>query len=191
METARIITAMSSDASLCKMKTILVENGYTVVDCARDGHECLRKINALRPDLAIIDYDLPLTNGYEVAKVLLEDGVCDVMVIATDAQKNLINDLEFEYGFVCMTKPLNKYNLITTLDLMAKTRRKIKQLEKEIDELKTTLDTRKEVEKAKGLLMKNLNLSESEAFKRIQRQSMDRGIPMKEIAKAIILAYNI
>jgi two-component system, response regulator PdtaR len=74
---------------------------------------------------------------------------------------------------------------------MMKNRRRVQGLEKEIEELRNTLDTRKEVEKAKGLLMRNLNLSEADAFKRIQKQSMDRGIPMKEIAKAIILAYDI
>ena len=74
---------------------------------------------------------------------------------------------------------------------MYKNKKRIRDLENEIDELKSSLDTRKEVEKAKGLLMRNLNLSEPEAFKRIQKQSMDRGIPMKEIAKAIILAYDI
>jgi two-component system, response regulator PdtaR len=74
---------------------------------------------------------------------------------------------------------------------MVKNKRKIQELEQEVETLRASLDTRKEVEKAKGLLMKNLGLSEPEAFKRIQRQSMDRGIPMKEIAKAIILAYDI
>jgi two-component system, response regulator PdtaR len=191
MESARILIAMNNDASINKLKAILIENGYTVVDQARDGNECLRKIRALRPDITLLDHSLPLLNGFEVAKVSSEDKICDIILIATEEQKGLIGEIKSETGFVCMSKPLNRPSLINTIDLMVKNARKIRELEKEIEGLKATIDTRKEVEKAKGLLMKNLSLSESEAFKRIQKQSMDKGIPMREIAKAIILAYDI
>ncbi|MCX7709768.1 MAG: ANTAR domain-containing protein [Clostridia bacterium] len=191
MEAVRILVAMSNDTSINKLKFILTESGYIVVDCARDGHECLRKMRALKPDLTLLEYDLPLMGGYDIAKIAIEDKLCDVILISTDTQRNMVNEIADECGFVFMSKPLNKIALVSTIDLMIKNRRKIQKLEKEIEELRMTLDTRKEVEKAKGLLMKNLNLSEAEAFKRIQKQSMDKGIPMKEIAKAIILAYDI
>jgi two-component system, response regulator PdtaR len=191
VETVRILLAMSNEASSSKLKGILVESGYTIIDLARDGNECLRKVRALRPDLAIIDYNLPLLNGYEVSKVLLDDRVSDVIVLVSEVQKSLMDDLKSEVGFMCLTKPLNKSGLTSTIDLMYKNRKRIMCLEEEIEGLKSSLDTRKEVEKAKGLLMRHMNLSEPEAFKRIQKQSMDRGIPMKEIAKAIILAYDI
>lgn len=191
MESARIMVAMSNDMSIGKLKTILIENGYMVIDQAKDGHECLRKMRALRPDLVILDYNLPLMNGYEIAKVAIEDKISDIILLTTDVQKSLCDDMKADSGFVCMTKPLNKPGLINTVDLILRSAKKIKELEKEIVELRATLDTRKEVEKAKGLLMKSLNLTEAEAFKRIQKQSMDKGIPMKEIAKAIILAYDI
>ena len=191
MDAARILVAMSNDTSINKLKLILTENGYIVIDSAKDGHECLRKMRALRPDITLLDFDLALMGGYEIAKIAIEDKLCDTILISNDVQRNVVEDIKEERGFVFMTKPLNKISLVNTIDLMVKNRRKIKDLEREIEELKSTLDTRKEVEKAKGLLMKNLNLSESEAFKRIQKQSMDRGIPMREIAKAIILAYDI
>lgn len=191
MESARILIAMGGDAVNAKLRTFLTESGYVVVDQAGDGHECLRKINAYRPDLLIIDYNLPSMNGYDVAKVAIEDKVCDVILAASETQLNFVNDIKTHYGFVCLAKPLNKSLLLNSVDLLFRGKRKIKQLEKEIQELRHTIDTRKEVEKAKGLLMKHLNLSESEAFKRIQKQSMDRGMPMKEIAKAIILAYDL
>lgn len=191
MESVRILVAMGNDATAIKMKMILSESGYTVVDVAKEGNECLRKLRTLRPDLAVLDYSLPMLNGYEVSKVAVEDGICDVMLVIGEAQKNDINIIEGVSSFVCMAKPLNRMNLINTIDLMVKNRRRIKALEDEIKDLRENLDTRKEVERAKGILMKNLNLTEPEAFKRIQKQSMDRGIPMKEIAKAIILAYDI
>ncbi len=191
MEPARIIVAMSNDASISKLRTVLSENGYTIVDHAKDGNDCLRKARTLRPDIVIVDCNLPVMSGYDVAKVLCEDRVSDVIVIAAGVQEGFISDEKCQSSIVCMVKPISKPNLVSTIDLMMKTKRRINELEKEIDELRQNLDTRKEVEKAKGLLMKHHGLNESEAFKRIQRQSMDRGIAMKDIAKAIILAYDI
>lgn len=191
MESARILVAMGNDASIGKLKAILVESGYAVIDHAKDGHEALRKVRALRPDLMIVDFLLPTMSGQEIAKVIIEDNLCDIILLANDVQKSLIGDIKTDSSFVYMTKPLNRIGLINTIDLMVKNRRRVLELEREIEDLKATLDTRKEVERAKGLLMKHLNLTEPEAFKRIQKQSMDRGMPMKEIAKAIILAYDI
>jgi response regulator NasT len=191
MESVRILVAMGNDTTATKLKTILSESGYTVIDIAKEGNESLRKMRTLRPDLTILDYALPMLNGFEVSKVAIEDGICDIMLVINEAQKGDIGSIEGAKSFVCMAKPLNRMNLINTIDLMVKNRRRIKSLEDEIRDLKENLDTRKEVERAKGILMKNLKLTEPEAFKRIQKQSMDRGIPMKEIAKAIILAYDI
>lgn len=191
MELARIMIAMSNETSIVKFKSLLAQSGYDLVENARDGHECLRKMRAIRPDLVILDFNLPLMDGSQVARVAIEDRICDVILISSDNQIGYVDDLKEEAGFICLVKPINKAGLINTIELMLKNRKKVIALEKEVMELRTALDTRKEVEKAKGLLMKNLKLSEPEAFKRIQKQSMDRGIPMKEIAKAIILAYDI
>ncbi len=191
MDSTRIMIAMSSEALSLKLKTILVEAGFMIIEQANEGQECLRKMRALKPDIIILEYNLPHMNGLEISRVAIEDGICDVMLFVSVDQECMVDDIRQESGFVSLVKPVNKMLLIGSLELMIKDRRKIKQLEKEIEELKLSLDTRKEVEKAKGLLMANLGLTESAAFKRIQKQSMDRGIPMKEIAKAIILAYDI
>lgn len=191
MESGRILIGLNNDNSIGKLRSILVEGGYTVIDHAKDGNDCLRKMRVLRPDITILEYNLPLLNGYEVSRVAIEDKLCDIILIVTDDQRSYISDLEQACGFISMAKPLNRVALTCTIDLMLKDRKYIKGLEKEIEELKDTLEARKEIEKAKGLLMKHLNLSEEEAFKRIQRQSMNRGIPMKEVARAIILAYDV
>ena len=190
MDSARIVIAMSSDATIEKVRAVINENGYLVIDEAKDGNDCLRKIRTLRPDIAILEYSLSSTTAVEVARVATEDDICNIILISTEEQKNMIYDLDSP-SFVCLTKPLNKNSLISAVEIMSKNRRKIKDLEEEIEKLRSTLDTRKEVDKAKGLLMKMLGISEPEAFKKIQKQSMDKGIPMKDIAKAIILAYDI
>lgn len=191
MEMVRIIIALGNDSQSLKMKNLMIENGYNVVDVAKDGHECLRKARLLRPDLVILDFDLPLFTGYEVAKVLNEDRICSTLLLVNDSQKSLINEHKDDWDFSCMLKPVNRSALISTILLIIKNDRKVKSLEKEIEELRDSLETRKLIEKAKGILMKAQGLSEQEAFRRIQRQSMDKAMPMKEIAKAIIIAHNI
>jgi len=187
----RILIAMNNDVSSGKFKTLFTESGFIVVGQVSDDQECLRRVRTLGPDLVVLDYDLPVSSGFEVAKIILEDKLSDVILIATESQKALVEEPDDDIGFSCITKPVRKTTLLNTIDLMFRARKKINTLEKEITDLKELLVTRKEVEKAKGLLMKHLNLSEAEAFKRIQKQSMDKGISMKEIAKAIILAYDI
>lgn len=191
MESGRILIAMCNEASIGKLRPVLVENGYTVVDSARDGSECLRKVRALKPDLVVLDHALATGGGADISKVILEDNLSDIILITSLERETVLESVKTSCNYICMGKPINRQNLINTIELIVKNRKKIKRLEKEIEELRANLDTRKEVEKAKGLLMKHLSLTEAEAFKRIQKQSMDRGISMKEIAKAIILAYDI
>lgn len=191
MEAGRILIAIANEALVTKIKPVLVEGGYTVVDCAKDGDECLRKARLLKPDVTIIDGSVPPFNINQPAQYILEDNLCDVILFASAGQEESISDFKGAANISLITKPVNKQMLLGTVDLMVKNRKRIEKLEKEVSELRSMLDTRKEVEKAKGLLMKNLGLSEAEAFKRIQKQSMDRGISMKDIAKAIILAYDI
>lgn len=182
---------MVNDASACKLKALFGENGYSVIDQAKDGNECLRKIRSLKPDLAVLNDNLPVLCGLEVAKIIVEDKLCDVIIIMSNEKKNTIDCTSLENEFVILTKPLSRESLLNTVELVIKNRRKVAKLEKEIEDLKKTLDNRKMIEKAKGILMKNLGLSEEQVFRRIQKQSMDLGIPMQEIAKAIILADEI
>lgn len=191
MYSTRVLVAMGSEALAGKVKAILVEAGCLVIDQAGDGPECLRKVRLLKPDVVILDQNLTLMSGYDVAKVVLEDKICSVVLVTSLEQENIVYPMKSENNFVCLVKPVNKSLLTHIIELMAKNNKVVQLLEGEISELKANLDTRREVEKAKGLLMKQLGLSENDAFKRIQKQSMDRGIPMKEIAKAIILAYDI
>lgn len=194
MEHVRILVAMENGILINKLKTILLEIGYEVIDQANEGNECLNKIRFLSPDIAVIDYKLVSIEGFEIAKIVARDKLCDVIIVSdvqTDEEKSSIDYIKSEYDFVVMTKPLKRENLISTINLLMKNRKKIMQLEKEVEVLKMTLNARKDIEKAKGLLMKHLKLSEDQAFRRIQKQSMDKGIPMKEIAQAIILTYDL
>lgn len=190
MEIVRVIIAMGSDTANSKIRAFLVENGYEVVEQSIEGNECLRKINAVKPDILILDSALPSVGGYNIARVVLEDKLSQVILICNQGE-DMFSDLKESCNFSTVIKPINKSVLLNTLELMLKSKKRIRELEEEINSLKNTIDSRKEVDKAKALLMQHFNMTEVEAFKRIQKQSMDKGIPMKEIAKAIILAYDI
>ena len=191
MESARILVAMNNESSTNKLKVVLNGSGYQVVDQAINANEALRKLVNLRPDLAVMEYDLSPQNCIEVAKIAVEDKLCDVILIASNEQKGSIDYLKSEYDIIVVAKPLHKDTFLSTVDLVIKNRKKVLALEKEIEDLKDTIETRKEIEQAKGHLMKNLNLTEEQAFRMIQKQSMNRGIKMKDIAKAINLTYNL
>ncbi|QGU96726.1 ANTAR domain-containing protein [Clostridium bovifaecis] len=191
MEQGKILLAMKSDAAISKLKAILVESRYQIIDQAKAGNECLRKMRSYKTDIAIIDFNLPGVNGFEVAKIAVEDKLCDVILIMNNDQKNSINYINYEYDFNIITTPINKTTFINTVELTIKNRIKVIKLEQEIQKLKKALDSRKDIEKAKWVLMKHMKLTEEDAFKKIQKQSMDTGTSMKEIAKAIILSYKV
>jgi two-component system, response regulator PdtaR len=191
MDGRRILAVMGNTALFKKLKTALDRSGYQVIDQAKDGDDALRKMRYLKPDLAIIDYNLPVQNGFETAKIAAEDNLCGIILIVNKEQRDLIDCALSGYDFIIHAKPLDMYSFISTVDLVIKNRVRISALEKEVEELKSTLDSRKLIEKAKGILMKNMKLNEEQAFRMIQKQSMDRGIQMKEIAKAIILTHDL
>ncbi|NLL05510.1 MAG: ANTAR domain-containing protein [Clostridiaceae bacterium] len=191
MESARILVAMNNVSSVNKLRAVLNAAGYQVVEQVDNTNDALRKLINLRPDLAVIEYDLSPQNIIEVAKIAIEDKLCDVILIASNEQKGSLEYLKTEYDLVVVAKPLHKETFLNTVDLVIKNRKKVLALEKKIEDLKETIEARKVVEQAKGHLMKHLNLTEEEAFKMIQKQSMNRGIKMKEIAKAINLTYNL
>lgn len=191
MEAARVLLAIKSVTVCDKLKNMLSENGLIVVDTAADSNECIRKVNMLCPDLLIVEYNIDPINGLEVSRLVLEQKFCGVILLSSINKENQLSDLNNEASFTCLTKPINKQMLLFTIHMMHKNRCRVTELENEINKLKENLDTRKEVERAKGVLMSKLGVSEEEAFKKIQKQSMDKGIPMKQIAKAIVLAYDM
>ena len=191
MAVLELMLAVGNRAYADKLKLFFEDAGHCVIDVATDGNECLRKLNIARPDMIIIDYELPPSNGYYIAKIIDEDRICGGILLLSEGQQSIIQDDFNLTNFAYFTKPLNKNMLLSTLEIIHKSSRKIIKLEKEIENLKDTLETRKEVEKAKGILMDVHSISEAEAFRRMQKQSMDKGIPLKEIAKAIIIAYKL
>jgi len=186
------VILIDSDATWRKViKNLISKMGYWVVGEAEDGITGLKLVRARQPDLVIIEAFLPGTDGYEVARIINEDKLAPVILIASSTQQNVIEKAKAAKVFAFLVKPELEYNLIPAIELALTNYQEIIKLENQIKDLQDTLETRKVVERAKGILMETMGISETEAFKRIQKQSMNRRISMRAVADAIILAHNL
>ncbi len=185
MERRRVFIAHKDQSFIRKVRHVLTGAGYNVIDTAVDTGSALRRIRTLKPDLTIIDLDLPPMGGLQLAGIIDEARLSAVILIAGNTS------VDQDIAFPFISKPITKSTLLQSINLVIIDQQRIKKLEREIDKLKGTLESRKYIERAKGILMRNLGLTEQEAFRRIQRESMDKGLPMKDIARAIITAHDI
>lgn len=182
----------STDKQLRKrLRLILQQQGDMVVGEEEDGPSSLRVIRRVLPDLVILDRDLPGMPGLELAKIIEEDKIAPMILLTSSWEKELFEKAKDSWVFAFLVKPIQEGHLLSMSSFVISAFQKMKTLEKQVDELKDTLETRKLVERAKGLLMRKMKLSETEAYKLIQRQSMDKCIPMKQVAEAIILVHGI
>ena len=188
---SKIILSFQDTSFRKKLKNIFTKAGYTVVGEAEDGVNTLRMIRAMAPDLVILDYEIQGMNALELAKIVEEDHLAPIIIISTVWEQDLAEKARQSWIFAFMVRPLNEGNLLASAETAMMNFERMVQLEKEVSRLKDTIETRKIVEKAKGLLMEKLDMSEAEAFRKMQHQSMDKCIPMKQVADAIILTYDI
>lgn len=181
----------SKDRALRKrLKTILQQEGHLVMAEAEDGTASLRIIRRLLPDLIILDKDLPGISGIELTKIMEEDKIAPVLLLTSAWDQELFEKAKDSWVFAFLVKPIQEGHLLSTASFVMHTFQKMLKLERQVDELKESIESRKLVERAKGLMMKNLGLSENEAYKRIQQQSMDLCLPMRKIAESVILSYE-
>jgi len=181
-----IIIAVGNEEAGNKIKQVLTGSGFAVTGICISGSEAIRKVRTLKPALLLANYELPDTTGFEVAKIIAGNNLCSVVLLTDDNQKGYVESRARDLDIVCLVRPVGRALLLNTVELMLKSRIRIQKLEAELNEMKINLDTRKLIDKAKGLLMEKLGLSEQEAYRKIQKQSMDTGVPMKEVSKIII-----
>ena len=183
---------VDSDATWRKhVKSVLTKMGYLVIGEAEDGLTGLKLIRARQPDLVIIEAFLPGMNGYEVARIVHEDKVAPVILSASPTQQNVIDKAKGAKVFALVLKTDTEFSLYSAVELALTNYQEMIKMEEQVKELKETLETRKAIEKAKGILMETLGISEAEAFKRIQKQSMNKRVSMRAVAEALIMAHNV
>ncbi len=190
MRKIRIIVADDEPIIRMDLKEMLTNLGYLVVGEAGDGRSVVNMARELRPDLVIMDIKMPDMDGIEAARILTQEDIAPVIFLTAYSQKELVDQAK-EAGVVAyLVKPFRESDLAPAIEIALARFEQFRALKKEVADLKEALETRKLVERAKGILMDTQGLSEAEAFRRIQKLSMDTRKPMKEVAEAIILAYE-
>jgi response regulator NasT len=169
---------------------MLTTLGYLVVGEAGDGQSAVNSARELKPDLVIMDIKMPQMDGIEAARILTQEKIAPVLLLTAYSQRDLV-DRAREAGVVgYLVKPFREQEIGPAIDIALARFQEFRELEKQVGDLNETLETRKIVDRAKGILMDTQHLTEMEAFRKIQKMSMNTRKPMKEIAEAIILAQE-
>ncbi len=191
MKRTRILIADDESLILMDLREMLANLGYLVVGEANDGQSAVNMARELRPDLVVMDIKMPDMDGIEAAKVLTEERLAPVLLLTAYSQQDLIERAK-EAGVVgYLVKPFRESNLAPAIQITLARFEEFQALQKEVDSLTEALETRKVVDRAKGILMDTQGLTEHDAFRRIQKMSMNTRRPMKEIAEAVILAHEV
>ena len=188
----RIRVIIADDESLIRMdlREMLLNLDYLVVGEVGDGRSAVNLARELKPDVVIMDIKMPDMDGIDAAKILTEEQIAPVILLTAYSQKDLVERAK-EAGVVgYMVKPFRESDLVPAIEVALARFKEFEALHKEVDDLQLALETRKLVDRAKGILMDTQGLSEAEAFRKIQKMSMNTRKPMKEVAEAIILAHQ-
>ncbi|MET4168746.1 AmiR/NasT family two-component response regulator [Gordonia terrae] len=184
--THRVLVA--EDDSLIRMDLIemLREEGYDVVGEAPNGQVAVELTESLSPDLVIMDIKMPVRDGIDAATEIAEKRLAPVVMLTAFSQRDFIDKARDAGAMAYLVKPFTKADLVPAIEVAVSRYQELKQLEREVATMNERLETRKLVERAKGLLMEKQALSEPDAFKWIQRAAMDRRTTMKAVAQVVV-----
>ncbi len=191
MERIRVVIADDESIICMDLREMLSNLGYLVVGEAGDGRSAVNLARELRPDVVLMDIKMPDMDGIEAARVLTEERIAPVVLLTAFSQRDLV-DRAKEAGVVgYLVKPIQEADLAPAIEIALSRFQEFRELEKEVDTLSDQLETRKLVDRAKGILMDTQGLTEAAAFRRIQKMSMNTRKSMKEIAQAIVLTHEV
>lgn len=182
----RVVVA--EDETLIRMDLVemLSEEGYDIVGQAGDGQQAVELAEETRPDLVIMDVKMPRRDGIDAAAEIARKRIAPVVILTAFSQRDLVERARDAGAMAYLVKPFSKSDLVPAIELAASRFNEIAALEREVTALADRLETRKLIERAKGVLMKTQGLTEPQAFKWIQRTAMDRRTTMKAVAQVVL-----
>ena len=184
----RRTAVVAEDESLIRMDIVetLTEAGFEVLAAVGDGESAVEKARELRPDVVVMDVKMPQLDGVTAAERIGEENLAPVVMLTAFSQKELVERARDAGAMAYVVKPFTPADLLPAVEIAISRHQQIVALESEIQDLTERFETRKRVDRAKGLLQSNMGLSEPEAFRWIQKTSMDRRLTMREVADAVV-----
>ncbi|WP_028935911.1 ANTAR domain-containing response regulator [Pseudonocardia spinosispora] len=184
--THRVLIAEDEALIRLDLAEMLREEGYEVVAEAADGEAAVELARELKPSLVIMDIKMPKVDGISAAGTIVEERIAPVVMLTAFSQRELIEQARDAGAMAYLVKPFARHELVPAIELSVSRFAELQALEDEVATLTDRLETRKVVDRAKGLLMTNNGMTEPEAFRWIQRTAMDRRSTMRAVADAIV-----
>ncbi|WP_394342441.1 ANTAR domain-containing response regulator [Rothia uropygialis] len=186
VEKRRVVVAEDEALIRLDIVEILKDHGFDVVAEAGNGEEAVELTKVHEPDVVLMDVKMPKMDGISAAEVIARERIAPVVLLTAFSQKELVDRATEAGAMAYVVKPFTENDLIPSIEVAVSRFEQIKALEKEVTGLKEQFETRKLVERAKSLLTTKMGLSEPEAFRWIQKTSMDRRLSMREVAETIV-----
>ena len=182
----RVVVA--EDESLIRIDIVetLQDNGFEVVGEAADGEKAVALVEELKPDLVVMDVKMPLLDGISAAEIINRKKLAPVVLLTAFSQRELVERAAEAGALAYVVKPFTPSDLIPAIEVALSRYQQIEALEDEVSDLAERLETRKILDRAKGILNNTMGLPEPEAFRWIQKASMDRRLTMREVAETVI-----
>jgi response regulator NasT len=180
---------IAEDEALIRMdlREMLVEEGHEVVGEARDGAEAIELARSTRPDCVFMDVKMPRLDGISAANSIRDERIAPVVMVTAFSQSRYIDEATQAGAMAYVVKPFTKKDILPAMQVASARFAEARALEDEVSDLAERLETRKVVDRAKGLLMSS-GLTEPEAFRRLQKLAMDKRRTLREVADAVVLA---
>ncbi|BBX22601.1 transcriptional regulator [Mycolicibacter terrae] len=182
----RVLIAEDEALIRLDLAEMLREEGYEVVGEAGDGQEAVELAELLRPDLVILDVKMPRRDGIDAASEIAGKRIAPIVMLTAFSQRDLVERARDAGAMAYLVKPFTASDLVPAIELAVSRAEEITALEREVSTLSEQLETRKLIERAKGLLQAKQGLSEPEAFKWIQRAAMDKRTTMRQVAEVVL-----
>lgn len=189
--TRKIVIVDDEPITRMDIKDILEAEGYDVVGEAADGFSAIELCKKHNPDLVIMDIQMPILDGIKASKRITMENLAGGILLLTAFNDSMFIEKAKNVGaFGYLVKPLDEKSFIPTIEMSLAKVEQFKKLKKDLDKATEKLDERKIIERAKGILMRELKIDEEEAYKNIRKLSMDKRSSMVDIAKTVIIAYE-
>lgn len=182
----RVVIAEDEALIRLDLAEMLGEEGYDVVGQAGDGELAIELTEELRPDLVVLDVKMPRLDGISAAQRIAEQRIAPVVILTAFSQRDLVERARDAGAMAYLVKPFNKNDLMPAIEIAISRFAELQMLEAEVADLTERLETRKLVDRAKGVLQEELELSEPDAFRWIQKTAMDLRLSMKQVAEGVI-----